>query len=60
MGGRDCLGQNIAMAEFRVVLARMIWNFDISPVSKFLWREQRVFMLWEKKKYLVELKIAGT
>ncbi|KAI0837750.1 cytochrome P450 [Hypoxylon sp. FL0890] len=28
-GGRDCLGQNLAWVEFRVLLARMIWNFDI-------------------------------
>jgi cytochrome P450 len=28
-GGRDCLGQNLSWVEMRVMLARMVWNFDM-------------------------------
>lgn len=28
-GGRDCLGQNLAWVEFRVLLARLVWTFDL-------------------------------
>ncbi|KAM0303436.1 hypothetical protein ACHAO8_011502 [Botrytis cinerea] len=56
VGGRDCAGQNIGMAEFRVVLARVIWNFDISAVSTLAWEDQKCFMLWQKDPFFVNLK----
>lgn len=56
VGGRDCAGQNIGMAEIRVVLARVIWNFDISAVSTLAWEDQKCFMLWQKDPFFVNLK----
>lgn len=47
------------MAEFRIVLARMLWNFDLEAISEARWEEQKCFMLWQKEKYLVRLKIVG-
>jgi hypothetical protein len=47
------------MAEFRVVLARMIWNFDISPLSELAWEDQKAYMLWDKQPFLVSLSLPG-
>jgi cytochrome P450 len=54
-GGRDCLGQNFALTEFRIILAKMIWNFNIFPVSELLWEDQKAYMLWKKEPFLVRL-----
>ncbi|KAI1272999.1 cytochrome P450 [Xylaria sp. FL0933] len=72
VGGRDCLGQNFAWVEFRVLLARMIWNFDMKVYretnnktgsqqratfsSYARWTDQKAYMLWEKENYYVLLK----
>jgi hypothetical protein len=48
------------MAEFRVVLARMIWNFDISPLSELAWEDQKAYMLWDKQPFLVSLRLPGS
>ncbi|KAI1464312.1 cytochrome P450 [Daldinia caldariorum] len=70
-GGRDCLGQNLAWVEFRVLLARMIWNFDFEvycgdgdrsdngtasrPSAFRKWTDQKAMMLWHKESYPVRL-----
>ncbi|KAI0180600.1 cytochrome P450 [Hypoxylon sp. FL1284] len=48
-GPRDCIGRNLAVHEMRLILARVLWNFDLAldPVSDG-WHEQRIFALWEK------------
>ncbi|OLN83352.1 Isotrichodermin C-15 hydroxylase 10 [Colletotrichum chlorophyti] len=48
-GPRNCIGRNLAMSEMRVILARVIWNFDmqIADDSKD-WTEQELFGLWKK------------
>ena len=28
MGSRKCIGQNLARAEMRTILARVVWNFE--------------------------------
>ncbi|CAP61987.1 uncharacterized protein PODANS_5_1260 [Podospora anserina S mat+] len=61
VGGRDCIGQNLSWVEFRVVLARMLWNFDMEVVreEKFpsfnQWTDQKAFELWQKEPYHVSL-----
>ncbi|KAK4031827.1 cytochrome P450, partial [Parachaetomium inaequale] len=29
LGPRACLGQNLAWAELRLILAKVVWNFDL-------------------------------
>lgn len=61
VGGRDCIGQNLSWVEFRVVLARMVWNFDLEVVrdeqfpSFRGWTDQKAFELWQKEPYHVRL-----
>ncbi|PHH61188.1 hypothetical protein CDD81_711 [Ophiocordyceps australis] len=50
VGPRDCIGRNLAYAEFRMILARMVWNFDfaIAESSRNWMQEQRSYLLWDK------------
>lgn len=56
VGPRNCLGKAFALNEMRVILARMLWNFDMKllPQSDG-WERQRIFTLWDKGPLMVEL-----
>lgn len=50
IGPRNCLGRNLAYSEMRLVLARMIFNFDIElaePENDWM-EKQRADFLWHK------------
>ncbi|KAK1641338.1 cytochrome P450 [Colletotrichum phormii] len=50
VGPRNCIGKNLAYAEMRLILARLIWNFDIRPAAETpkWYTETKVYILWEK------------
>ncbi|KAF4633926.1 hypothetical protein G7Y89_g4186 [Cudoniella acicularis] len=49
IGPRNCIGRNLAYAEMRLILARVLWNFDfeLQPDSQH-WTSQKIYGLWEK------------
>lgn len=52
------------MLEMRLIMARLIWNFDLSiPGDQtkvgWDWSEQNVHMVWEKRPLYVKLKVAA-
>ncbi|KAF6822561.1 trichothecene c-15 hydroxylase [Colletotrichum plurivorum] len=55
-GPRNCLGMNLAYAEMRMMLSRMVWHFDmeLSPESKG-WLDHPVYTLWNKPPLKVHL-----
>jgi cytochrome P450 len=54
------LGKNLAYHEIRLILAKLIWNFDFELVDKEEnWLDQRVLLLWEKKPLVVRVKETG-
>lgn len=58
LGPANCIGKNLAYAEMRVLLANLIWGFDIEGgegCSSWLERN-KAFTLWKKPKLLVKLK----
>ena len=63
IGPRNCIGMNLAYAEMRLILAKVLWNFDLSLDEVKMkqqdgigdWFDQRVFILWEKKPLWVKL-----
>ncbi|MCJ1402115.1 hypothetical protein MMC11_005334 [Xylographa trunciseda] len=56
-GPRNCVGKNLAYVEMRLVLAKLVWNFDLVPVEEGgEWGDQRTFILWEKRPLRVELR----
>jgi len=56
-GPRNCIGINLANTEMRIVLSRILWNFDLGmPNWKGKYTDsQRVFILWEKTPLMVDL-----
>ena len=58
-GPRNCLGQNMAMHEMRLMLARLLFRFDFEICDESrAWTDQRAFVLWEKKPLFCRLKVA--
>ena len=51
-GSRNCIGQNLAYAEMRLIIAKFLWHFDIKFSPKMEGRnwaaEQETYLLWEK------------
>ncbi|KAK1690189.1 cytochrome P450 [Colletotrichum godetiae] len=60
IGPRNCLGRNLAYVEMRIMLARLLWNFDIvlAEDSKAWMETQKIYTLWEKGPLNVYLKPA--
>jgi cytochrome P450 len=53
-GPRNCLGQNMAMHEMRLILATLLFNFDFELCSESRnWADQRSFALWIKNPLMV-------
>ncbi|KAI1428001.1 cytochrome P450 [Xylaria sp. FL1777] len=58
-GPRDCIGQNMAMFEMRLMLALVYFNFDLEICKESReWPEQKAFVLWDKKPLICRLKLA--
>ncbi|OIW22978.1 putative cytochrome P450 monooxygenase [Coniochaeta ligniaria NRRL 30616] len=49
VGPRDCVGKNLAYAEMRLILAKVVYNFDMELADKDVdWLQQKVYTLWSK------------
>jgi cytochrome P450 len=57
LGPRNCLGINLAYAEMRVILARLVWNFDMElcEQSKNWVKGMKVFMIYQRPPLMVKL-----
>lgn len=51
---------SLAYMEMKVIIARLIWNFNISlaPESNSWMENQKVFNLWEKGPLIIQLEPA--
>ena len=60
LGPRSCLGRSMAYFELRLVLARMLWNYDLSlpggQGTGLVWTDQKTYATWDKQKF--EIRIA--
>lgn len=56
VGNRNCLGRTLAITETRLILTRLLWNFDMElmPESRD-WARQKTFMLYEKKPLMIKM-----
>ncbi|KAI1075503.1 cytochrome P450 [Whalleya microplaca] len=50
LGPRNCVGRNLAYAEMRLILARVIYNFDmtLADESRGWMKNQKAYSLWDK------------
>lgn len=54
VGPRNCLGINLAYLEIRLILATVVWHFDLELCEESRkWDQQKVFNLWEKGPLMV-------
>ncbi|OQE39112.1 hypothetical protein PENCOP_c007G02347 [Penicillium coprophilum] len=57
LGPRNCIGRNLAYVEMRLIIARMIFNFDMElDQPEQDWMDQDSFLLWDKPKLMIKLK----
>ncbi|KAK2606432.1 hypothetical protein QQS21_003125 [Conoideocrella luteorostrata] len=58
VGHRDCIARNLAHVESRLVLAKLIWNFNIRVrAGHEKWREQqKSYLLWDKKDFFATME----
>ncbi|PWY88534.1 benzoate 4-monooxygenase cytochrome P450 [Aspergillus heteromorphus CBS 117.55] len=55
-GSRNCIGQRLAYAQARTILAKFLWNFDVSLDPQSLaWTDQLSFSIWERLPLIVRL-----
>ncbi|KAH8898557.1 isotrichodermin C-15 hydroxylase [Thozetella sp. PMI_491] len=57
-GPRNCIGRNLAIAEMRLILARIVFDFDLelAPEGRGWIEKQRSFSIWVKPALPVYLK----
>ncbi|KAK8080117.1 Cytochrome P450 monooxygenase alt3 [Apiospora hydei] len=55
-GPRNCIGVNMAYAEMRLVLARLLWNFDIELSDDQWMKRQKTWLVWHKIPLLINVK----
>ncbi|KAJ0103874.1 hypothetical protein J7T55_001244 [Diaporthe amygdali] len=61
-GARDCIGRNLAVMELRLILAHMIYNFDmeVQRDSRHWAKDQKnLFIVWDKPPFNVRLRPVG-
>ncbi|KAI1305687.1 cytochrome P450 [Xylaria venustula] len=58
VGPRNCIGRNLAYAEMRLILAKLVFNFDISLAEdSHDWIEtQKAYTIWDKPPLNIHLK----
>ncbi|CAK7211410.1 hypothetical protein SCUCBS95973_001105 [Sporothrix curviconia] len=61
VGPRNCIGRNLAFAEARLILAQVLFNFDLAlaePANKD-WLDQKAYVIWDTPAMRVFLKEAA-
>ncbi|EMD67451.1 hypothetical protein GGP41_007347 [Bipolaris sorokiniana] len=57
LGPRNCIGQNLANHEMRIILAKLLWNFDFELCEESRsWINQKVYLLWDKPPLIVKAR----
>ena len=60
LGRHSCIGQSLAYAEMRLILARLLFVFDIEladAADVWDWGIQNSFIFWEKKPLDVRVSV---
>ncbi|PYI09787.1 benzoate 4-monooxygenase cytochrome P450 [Aspergillus sclerotiicarbonarius CBS 121057] len=61
VGPQNCLGQNLAWPEMRLIMSKLLWNFDIKGTkANEGWTDQKTYIVWEKKPLMVHMSLRST
>ncbi|KAK8064095.1 hypothetical protein PG996_008747 [Apiospora saccharicola] len=55
LGPRNCIGMNLAWHEMRLIIAKLLYNFDIESDVGPDWLDQNVFVIWDRKPLVCRL-----
>ena len=56
-GPRNCIGKAFGLAEVRIMLATLLWEFDIEGMSDdWTWEDQNAWFVWEKNDLLLKIR----
>ena len=61
LGPHNCPGRNLGYLELRLILANIVWNFDLAiPEGTNLpeWGKQKIYWFWDKQPTYVKLSSA--
>ncbi|KAA6416221.1 MAG: Cytochrome E- group I [Lasallia pustulata] len=57
LGPRGCIGKALGYAEIRLVLSKLLWNFDLELCDESRnWVHQEVYIIWDKPALMVRLR----
>lgn len=58
LGSRGCIGKNMAWAQMRMVLAKLVWHFDMDVVEeeRVHWPSIKTYMVPEKRPVKIRFK----
>lgn len=55
------LGPSMAYYEMRLILAKVMYHFDLELCSESEgWADQEAYLVWEKRPLMVNMRVAGT
>ena len=58
VGVRNCIGKNLAYAELRLMLAKVLWHYDLTidgnKTGDFL--DQKIWSIWAKRELWMQIK----
>lgn len=49
LGPHNCPGKGLAYLESRLLLAKLVWHFDITGEDLPIWENQNIYWFWEKQ-----------
>ncbi|KAF2866142.1 isotrichodermin C-15 hydroxylase [Massariosphaeria phaeospora] len=56
VGHRNCIGKQLAYSEIRVILSRLVWNFDMALCEESrMWTDQLAYWIWARPPLMVKL-----
>jgi len=55
LGPRNCIGRNLAYVEAKLVMAKLLWHFDLIDAGNDNWLDQKIYMVWQKPPLMVNL-----
>jgi len=56
LGPRNCIGRNLAYVEVKLVIAKLLWHFELMDAGNENWLKQKIYLVWQKPPLMVKLK----